>query len=85
MSRDFATGLTHDFHEIVLCEAVLTDDYEDDDPNNPRHRDYDLSEAGIGSHLEYDQPPFFLRRGVLIVVSVLVIAGLLLPLILVFT
>ena len=72
----------------MALEIALTDNYDDsqdDDPNNPSHRDYDLSEAGIGSHLEYDSPPFFLRRGVLIVVSVLVIVALLLPLVMVFT
>jgi hypothetical protein len=68
-----------------LKATDLNDDYdEDDDPNNPSHRDYDLSEAGIGSHEEYDSKPFFLRRGVLIVVSVLVLLGLLLPFIRVF-
>ena len=76
---------------MMTCHAEETDltddydDYEDDDPNNPKHRDYDLSEAGIGSHQEYDRPPFLLRRGVLIAVSVLVILALLLPLFLVFT
>ncbi len=33
-------------------------------------------------HEEYDRPPFYLRRGVLMVIAGLVILGLLLPLVL---
>ena len=57
---------------------------EEDDPNDPNHPDYDLSEAGIHAHREYDAKPWLLRRGVLVLLSVLVLAGLLLPLLRVF-
>jgi hypothetical protein len=59
--------------------VIYSNDEDEDDPNDPRHRDFDLSEAGIGVHRDYDKKPFFLRRGVLLVVAVLVIVGLLLP------
>ena len=54
------------------------DDEEDDDPNDPSHRDYDLSEAVIHVHDEYDGKPWFLRRGVLLVVAGLLLFGLVL-------
>ena len=58
------------------------DEPEQDDPNNPSHPDFDLSES---APYDFDQPyekPWFLRRGVLLVVSVLLIFSLLLPLVL---
>jgi hypothetical protein len=55
-------------------------DYEDD-PNDPRHPDFDLSEAG-GPVYHYELPskPWYLRRWLLLLVAVLVIAGLVVPL-----
>jgi hypothetical protein len=54
-------------------------DYEFDDPNDPRHPDFDLSES---APYDFDGPyekPWFLRRGVLLLVSALLIISLLLP------
>jgi hypothetical protein len=51
---------------------------EDDDPNDPRNPDYDLSESGIHAYRESIKP-WFLRRGFLVVVGILVILGMLLP------
>ena len=52
---------------------------EDDDPNDPSHPDYDLSNS---APYDFDKPyekPWFLRRWVLLLVSVIVLVGLLLP------
>ena len=48
------------------------------DPNDPSHPDHDLS---ISSSYLWEPPPkpFYLRRGVILVVTVIVILGLLLP------
>jgi hypothetical protein len=53
---------------------------DEDDPNDPRHPDFDLSES---APYDFDEPyakPWYLRRGVLLVVSALLIFSLLLPL-----
>ncbi len=50
--------------------------YELSDEENP---DHDLSEWGMRWDSEADSKPWFLRRGVLLVVAVLVITSLLLP------
>jgi hypothetical protein len=54
---------------------------EEEDPNDPSHRDFDLSEAG-GPVYHYDVPEkaWFLRRWFLLLVAVLVVLGLVLPL-----
>ena len=48
------------------------------DPNDPTHPDHDLS---ISSSYLWEPPakPIYLRRGVIVLVTVLVILGLLLP------
>jgi hypothetical protein len=46
------------------------------DENNP---DHDLSEWGLSWDSEPDPKPWFLRRGVLLVVAALVITSMLLP------
>jgi hypothetical protein len=54
-------------------------DYEDDDPNDPRHPDHDLSDS---AEYDFDEPyekPWFLRRWVLLAVSIVVVVSLLLP------
>jgi hypothetical protein len=54
-------------------------DYEEDDPNDPSHPDYDLSDS---APYDFDEPyekPWFLRRWLLLVVSLLVLIALLLP------
>jgi hypothetical protein len=54
-------------------------EYEDDDPNNPDHPDFDLSES---APYDFDPPyekPWFLRRWVLLLVSLIILVSLLLP------
>jgi hypothetical protein len=67
-----------------LDDYGLEDEYDDDDPNNPSHRDYDLSES---APYEFDSwtsgdRPWFLRRWVLLTVSLLVVLSLVFSLIL---
>ena len=61
----------------------LGDEYEDDDPNDPRHRDHDLSTS---ADYEFDswanEKPWFLRRWALFLVSGILILSLVLGLIL---
>jgi hypothetical protein len=56
------------------------DENEDDDPNDPSHRDYDLSTS---APYDYDRPadekPWFLRRGVMLLVGLLLVLSLMLP------
>ncbi len=49
----------------------------DDDPNDPSHRDFDLSEAG-GPLYHYEVPtkPWYLRRWFLLAVAGLLIIAL---------
>ncbi len=49
------------------------------DPNDPTHPDPDLSESGSYAWYPPDKP-FYLRRGVILAVTVLVIIGLMIPL-----
>jgi hypothetical protein len=54
-------------------------EYEDDDPNDPSHPDFDLSDS---APYEFDEPyrkPWFLQRWVLLLVSLIVVFSLLLP------
>ena len=66
-------------------EGVADDEEEEElegewelDPNDPTHPDHDLS---ISSSYLWEPPakPIYLRRGVIVLVTVLVILGLLLP------
>lgn len=65
-----------------LDEEVEDDEFDEGewelDPNDPTHPDHDLSESA--SYM-WDPPPkpIYLRRGVILVVTVLVILGLMLP------
>ena len=64
-----------------LDEELDDDELEGEwelDPNDPTHPDHDLSDSA--SYM-WDPPPkpLYLRRGVILVVTVLVILGLLLP------
>jgi hypothetical protein len=69
--------------ERPLDDYGLEDEYEDDDPNDPRHRDHDLStSADYGFDSWQDDKPWFLRRWVLLLVSGLLIFSLVLGLIL---
>ena len=58
-------------------EELLEGEWELD-PNDPTHPDHDLS---ISSSYLWEPPakPIYLRRGVIVLVTVLVILGLLLP------
>lgn len=52
------------------------------DPNDPSHPDYDLSEAAGYTDWEPTPKPALLRRGMVLLITILVIAGLLIPLLL---
>ena len=58
-----------------------TKDEEDDDPTDPSHRDYDLSTS---APYDFDGPadakPWFLRRGFVLLIGVLLIIAIVLPL-----
>jgi hypothetical protein len=62
-------------------EDELYAEYEDDDPNNPRHRDHDLSDS---ADYDWDRPvdvkPWFMQRWFMLTISVLLVLSLLLPL-----
>lgn len=63
--------------DTELDEEELEGEWELD-PNDPTHPDHDLSESA--SYMwEPPRKPLYLRRGVILVVTVLVILGLLLP------
>jgi hypothetical protein len=57
---------------------TLNHESQTDDPTDPAHPDFDLSEAAPYSTYE-PRKPWFLRRWVLIVVSSLVVLALVLP------
>jgi hypothetical protein len=68
-----------------LDDFGLDNDYEDDDPNNPTHRDHDLSTSANYDYDTWDTPkPWYLRRWLLLLVSLLIVASLVLSLILPF-
>ena len=46
------------------------------DPNDPSHPDFDLSESAGYAYWEPTPKPWFVRRGVIFAVTLLVIAGL---------
>ncbi len=48
------------------------------DPNDPTHPDHDLSESASYAWYPPDKP-FYLRRGVILAVTILIIIGLLIP------
>lgn len=50
------------------------------DPNDPSHPDYDLSVAAGYGEWEPSRKSIFLRRGMVLLLSLLVIFGLMLPL-----
>ena len=75
MSRwqgDEEEGLPEDEEEELEGEWEL-------DPNDPTHPDYDLSEAAGYGGWEPAPKPIFLRRGVILIVTLLVIIGLMVP------
>lgn len=50
------------------------------DPNEPSHPDYDLSESAGYADWEPSPKPVLLRRGMVLLLTILVIVGLLIPL-----
>ncbi len=50
------------------------------DPNDPSHPDYDLSEAAGYAEWEPSPRPVLVRRGMILLLTLLIIAGLLIPL-----
>jgi len=75
--------------ELTDEEPVDADEFDDEydefdegewdlDPNDPSHPDHDLSESAT---YMWDPPakPLFLRRGVILTITILVIIGLMLP------
>ena len=70
--------------EDAPSEEELRDDWELD-PNDPTHPDHDLSEDSGYAYWEPRTKPFFLRRGFVLLVSVLVIIGLMWPLLRILT
>ena len=49
------------------------------DPNDPSHPDHDLSEAAGYASWEPAPKPLLTRRGVILLITLLVIVGLLIP------
>jgi len=75
LSRDHQGGASG-----LKSEHDLDGSGFEDDPNDPDHPDFDLSES---APYDFDGPyekPWFLRRGVLLLVSAVLIFSLLLPL-----
>ncbi len=58
-------------------------DYEEDDPNNPGHRDHDLSDS---ASYDWDRPvdvkPWYMQRWFMLTISLLLILSLVLPMVL---
>ena len=58
-------------------------DYEDDDPNDPAHRDHDLSDS---ADYDWDGPadtkPWYLQRWFMFTIGILLVFSLILPMVL---
>ena len=65
--------------EEAPTEAEDLDGEWELDPNDPSHPDYDLSQAAGYASWGPAPKPWYVRRGVLLLVAVLVILGLLIP------
>ena len=64
-------------------DAGIEDEFEEDDPNDPQHRDHDLSTSADYDFDSWaDDKPWFMRRWAVIVVSGMLILSLVLGLIL---
>ena len=72
-----SSNFTFDDDEDLYAE------YEDDDPNNPRHRDHDLSDSAL---YDWDRPadvkPWYLQRWFMLTISILLVVSLVLPMLL---
>ncbi len=71
------TGDPDEVADEELDEEELEGEWELD-PNDPTHPDHDLSESASYAWYPPDKP-FYLRRGVILAVTILVIIGLLIP------
>ncbi len=49
------------------------------DPNDPTHPDYDLSESAGYAEWEPSPKPMLLWRGIVVVLTLLILVGLLIP------
>ena len=78
-SSDEERGATPDGEDAE--EEELEGEWELD-PNDPTHPDYDLSESAGYAGWEPVPKPFLLRRGVVLGITLLIIAGLLIPVVL---
>ena len=64
-------------------DAGLEDEFEEDDPNDPQHRDHDLSTSADYDFDSWaDDKPWFMRRWAVMAVSGMLILSLVLGLIL---
>jgi hypothetical protein len=63
-------------------EAAIDEGVWELDPNDPTHPDFDLSEAHGYDNWQPEPKPLLLRRGVVLLITALVIIGLLLPIVL---
>jgi hypothetical protein len=72
-----------DFGSEGPDDAGLEDEFEEDDPNDPQHRDHDLSTSADYDFDSWaDDKPWFMRRWAVMVVSGMLILSLVLGLIL---
>jgi hypothetical protein len=56
------------------------EDTDDDDPNDPAHRDYDLSTSAPYEYDSWeDNKPWYLQRWLLLVVAIVIVFSLVLP------
>ena len=68
--------------ERPLDDQGLDEGFEDDDPNDQTHRDHDLSTSANYDYDTWDTPkPWYLRRWLLLGVSILIVGSLVLSLI----
>ncbi len=72
------TGDPDEVADEELDDEELEGEWELD-PNDPTHPDHDLSESASYAWYPPDKP-FYLRRGVILAVTILIIIGLMIPL-----
>lgn len=79
------SGWEQDEPEDALQEGEDEDELEGEwelDPNDPTHPDYDLSEAAGYAEWGPAPKPWLLRRGTVLLLTLLVLAGLVIPILL---
>jgi hypothetical protein len=67
-----------DFDEDEEREG-FEDDGLEDDPNDPSHPDFDLSDSAPWHYVEPQGKPWFLQRWVFLILAVVIIFSLILP------